>query len=141
MVNYVYRVGRDALKKLLEFLKAIPESTEGIAGDAIRVLGLFYGVLWQSELLSEMIALRVTLGEPEESVSFRDVERAVKMLEERGIVSVEDRLRASLSNVRGVPDKLVKLVGYPELLKVLVVDERMQRYLIARRGILRRGNS
>jgi len=106
------------------FLQAT-HGVEEVSGDILRVLYMFFGRLWFSEIVDEVNAFRSTLGLG--TVEPRVVREALKLLEREGAVKIEESVRASLA--RGaVPDLLVSLVPDHELVPMLASDERIRRY-------------
>lgn len=113
-------MGLDA-SRLLEARSGV----EAVAGDVLRVLYMFFGRLWLSEVVAEVNAFRRSVGD--DPVEPGVVEEAVRLLERSGLVNLERGVRASLS--RGsVPDTLVGLAPIPHVLGALSGDERIARY-------------
>ncbi len=111
------------------------DGLEFLMGDIIRVLCLYLGRLWLSELVSELEGFRRTLGTPL-IPSASEVERAVNELAKAGIVEVEERLKSVLLT-GSMPDLMVKLRNYNRVLDFVRRDQRYNKYVELRERAFR----
>ena len=103
--------------------------------DSIRVLAVYNGVSWRSELIPDLLRLYQFLGRLE-VVNSRLVDEALDKLESEGLVTVEDRVRGSWLRPGTVTDKLVRLVDLPTTIGILRRDQTFARYMHERyRGV------
>ncbi len=94
-------------------------------GDVLRVLYLFSRSLWLPEIASELEGFVRTLGE--RAYSLREVEEAVRKLEELGLVKTKRGIRASIAE-REEETILVTLSSEESLISMLASDEKVRRY-------------
>lgn len=107
-----------------------------LMGDVIRVLSLYFGQLWLSELHLELEGFRASLGESN-SISEDELSRAIDKLKKYNIIHVEERPRSSLLT-GSVPDKMIKLVDFEGVLNTVRRDKRYTRYIELREQILKK---
>ena len=106
-----------------------------ILGDVIRVLALYRGKLWLSEIIMELSSFRRTLSDT--VPSDRDVVEAVRKLCSLGLVKMHKRLRADLFKSKGIEDYLVEL-AIPLYEVWSIGDSRLNRYINVRNSVLGR---
>lgn len=116
------RSGRDELSKLKL--------------DIIRVLAIFNGVSWASELIPDIVKLRGGILD----YPLRDdlLEKALHDLESEDLILTEPRLRGMITSRRTYEDKLVKLRDLKAAKRALVGDEIYRMYLSRQMEIFRR---
>ncbi len=119
-----------------DILSCASSPRERLMGDILRVLGLSLGRLWLAELAAEIAAFRETLGFSEPT-SRKELVDAVMSLAGLGLVTVEERIRATYSG--GENDLLVGVVDFDELSNALMDDEAYNRYRSILDGIFGRG--
>ena len=105
---------------------------EMILGDVIRVLALYRGKLWLSEIIMELSSFRRTLGDT--VPSDKDVIEAVRKLSSLGLVKMHKRLRADLFRSKGIEDYLVEL-NVPLYEVWGRGDSRLNKYVNVRNSI------
>jgi len=105
-----------------------------LMGDIIRVLSLYFGQLWLSELILELKGFRASLGD-NQAIDEDEFERAIDKLRTYNVINVEERLRSSLLS-GSVPDKMVKLINLEEVYNAVKDDERYVKYIKLRESIL-----
>jgi hypothetical protein len=106
--------------------------------DSIRVLAVYNGVSWRSELIPDLLRLYRFLGRLE-VVDSRLVDEALDRLEFEGLVTVEERVRGSWLRPGTITDKLVRLVDLATTMGILRSDQTYARYVHERyRGVRER---
>ena len=113
-------MGVEAIKEILQ--------REDLKSDVIRVLGIFGGSLWLSEVEDEIKAMNGSMGVQLQG----DVKKAVEELEKEGIVTLDYRPKGDLSG-KSVREYLVKLKDLSATLMALAGDEKYRRYINVRR--------
>jgi len=103
--------------RIAEYMAKRPE------GDVLRVLGMFGGALWLSEIEDEVRSMNSSLNEE----TTGDVRKAVNNLAREGIVTVERRERSDLSG-KTIKDHLVRLCEWREVVVILARDEKFRKY-------------
>jgi|Deesub1362B_J571_1020462.scaffolds.fasta_scaffold00003_696 hypothetical protein len=101
-----------------------------LAGDVIRVLNLFNGVLWMKEIESEILTMYSLVGGQGDLDRLKDI---IHKLSDDGIVSIEEMIRASFTVSE--KDYLVKLIDRFATHKVLMEDNRFREYIKARKDL------
>ena len=129
------------MKSMEDKLKEVLSSDEEnyvLMADIVRVLALYYGVLWMGEIVNEIKSFRSTIeGVDVEELDANAVRKAVEALKEMGIISYEIKTRSSFTGITPVTDLLVKLVDHSLTLNMLASDERFRRYLVEREKVFR----
>ncbi|MEM2153549.1 MAG: hypothetical protein QXE05_01990 [Nitrososphaeria archaeon] len=115
----------------INFLKKPENEIELLMSDIIRVLGLLLGRLWLSELSSEVLAFRESVGRPLE-FSDRDLQLAIRRLKDLNIVNIEEGLRATFGKPE--PDILVGLNVAVPIIEFLSKDDDIKKYKMLLRG-------
>jgi len=95
--------------------------------DSMRVLALYNGVSWRSELIPDLLTLYQFLGR-HEAVNSRLVDEALDKLESEGLVTVEERVRGSWLRPGTFTDKLIRLVDLATTTEILRRDETFATY-------------
>lgn len=113
------------MKGFTDVLSGASSPHERLMGDILRVLGLSLGRLWLAELAAEIAAFRETLGFSEPA-NRKELVAAVMSLAGLGLVTVEERIRATYSG--GEKDLLVGVVDFNGLSSALRDDEAYNRY-------------
>ncbi|HDI31276.1 MAG TPA: hypothetical protein ENF80_00495 [Thermofilum sp.] len=112
--------------KIIGYMSKSPE------GDILRVLGMFGGSLWLSEIEDEIRSMNSSLNI--ETVG--NVKGGIKNVGKDGIVNVEKRERGSLSGT-SISDYLVKLNKWHEVILVLSGDKKFRDYNTLRSSLYR----
>lgn len=99
-------------------------------GDVIRVLGMFGGSLWLSEIEVEVRAMNESLG----LGAGGGLREAVERLAGKGLVELEERIRSDLSG-REFREPLVRLKNYYAIIPKLLRDEKYLEYARLRRSL------
>lgn len=115
----------------INFLKKPENEIELLMSDIVRVLGLLLGRLWLSELSSEVLAFRESVGRPLE-FSDKDLQLAIRRLKDLNIVNIEEGLRATFGNPE--PDILVGLNVAVPIIEFLSKDDDIKKYKMLLRG-------
>ena len=104
--------------------------------DVVRVLTVFNGVSWMTEIISDVVKIH---GYALDYVPTDELlDEALSELESKGIVSVESRKRGSFPS-RGVyEDKLIRINDLRAAKKALAEDEVYKGYLSRQRETIRR---
>lgn len=113
-----------------DFIKNILE-TDILAGDVLRVLTLFNGVLWESEVRWEIKAMDSTLGI---DIELSDLSRKLSLLAEKNIIVIDKRIKGSLSD-ENMEDNLIKLMDPYMLFKILKEDSKLMEYVDIRKKV------
>lgn len=119
-------MNKDIIKKILE--------EDELAGDIIRVLVLYSNVLWESEIKWEIESMNSTL---DIKTDFSKFDEKLDLLSRNGLIVMERRIRGSLSGVN--PEEyLIKLVNPSGVVDVLKFDDKIRRYIEARREVYKK---
>jgi len=106
--------------------------------DSIRILAVYNGVSWRSELIPDLLRLYRFLGRLE-VVNSRLVDEALDKLESEGLITVEEKVRGSWLRPGTVTDKLVRLVDLATTIGILRRNQTFARYVHERyRGVRER---
>lgn len=105
---------RDALQRLM--------------GDVIRVLGVYHGVSWRTELIQDLQKFYNVLEKPE-IIDVKALDEALDRLESGKLIKVEDRLRGRPMSRGTYKDKLIHLTDLSEAKRALDRDPDYQRYM------------
>lgn len=105
-----------------------------LAGDVIRVLVLFNGVLWEREIKWEVEAMNTTLNisQNTEKIGYK-----ISFLAGKGIVTVEKRRRGTIYT-EFEEDNLVKLTDLALTSYIVAEDEKLSQYIRIRYEIYRK---
>jgi len=96
--------------------------------DSMRILALYNGVSWRSELIPDLLMLYRFLDRLE-AVNSRLVDEALDKLESEGLVTVEERVRGSWLTPGTFTDKLIRLVDLATATEILRRDETFVRFV------------
>jgi hypothetical protein len=94
--------------------------------DVLRVLVVYSGSSWKSELVQELPLLRAFRGEP--GVAGGRIEEALGRLEKEGLVRVEKRVRADMGASSGVEDELITLLDLSATRSAMAKDRVLSSY-------------
>lgn len=106
-----------------------------LMGDILRVLSLYFGQLWLSELFLELEGFRASLGD-DKAIDEDEFKKAIVHLRSYNIINVEERLRSSLLS-GSVPDKMIKLVDFEDIFNAIKDDKRYTKYVELRENVLK----
>ena len=95
--------------------------------DVIRVLAIFNGVSWISEIIPDIVKLRGRV--PDYALTDTLLDRALEELRSGGLVIVESRRRGMFPSKGVYEDKLVKLRDLGAVRRALAGDEIYKGYL------------
>jgi len=96
--------------------------------DSMRILALYNGVSWRSELIPDLLMLYRFLDRLE-AVNSRLVDEALDKLESEELVTVEERVRGSWLRLGTFTDKLIRLVDLATATEILRRDETFVRFV------------
>jgi len=96
--------------------------------DILRILSVFYGVLWKTEISQDLIKFYRTIGEPE-IVNPKMIDEAIKNLENLGLIKTEERIRGIPLSTKTYQDLLVHLTDKFATKKILQKDEKYRKYI------------
>jgi len=99
-----------------------------LMADSIRVLAIYNGVSWKSEVIPDLIKLYRFLGVLK-PLDPKSLDEALEKLEAEGLVSIEKRMRGAFDRPCTFEDKLIRLVDSKEALKALRRDEKFMNYI------------
>jgi len=98
-----------------------------LMGDIIRVLTLYFGQLWFTELLMELEGFRRSLNEFQ-GLNEDEVREAINELESIGLIKVERRFKSTLFS-ESIPDLMIKINNLTEIKNIISNDKRLNKYL------------
>jgi hypothetical protein len=123
--------------EVIEVLKLENESElTKIAANIIRVLTVYYGVCWRTELPEDLMKFYKSMNY--EPLNLDLMDEAVNYLEAKGVVSIEYRKRGELLNKNVYVDKLIKLRDFNAAIKALQKDEVFIKYRFKRAESIRK---
>ncbi|MCD6529305.1 hypothetical protein J7L06_03340 [Candidatus Bathyarchaeota archaeon] len=99
-----------------------------LMADSIRVLAVYHGVSWKSEVIPDLIKLYRFLGVLK-PLNPKDLDKALERLKAEGLVSIERRVRGAFDNPWTFEDELIRLVDSKETLRALREDEKFMNYV------------
>jgi len=114
IVNVLAREGESKLYRMM--------------ADSMRILALYNGVSWRSELIPDLLTLYQFLDRLE-AVNSRLVDEALDKLESEGLLTVEERVRGSWLRPGTFTDKLIRLVDLATATEILRRDETFVRFV------------
>jgi len=103
-----------------------------LKGDVLRVLSIFGGSLWLSEIEDEIKAMNYSMGVEVSG----NVKEAVEELQKEGLVDLDYRTRGSLSG-RDIKEYLVRLKQVEVVMAALANDRKYRDYLRLRYETMR----
>lgn len=121
--------------KILDLLNSGDEF-EQLMGDVLRVLALYNGVLWSSELYRELITFHSTLGE-KEIKDVKNINIAVSKLVEMEILKTDERLKASLTSVGATKEPLIFIANREAIRGIILNDSKLKKFITERNRIFR----
>ncbi len=125
---------------MVEVLKSENESElNKIAANIIRVLAIYYGVCWRTELSEDLMKFYKSMNY--EPLNLDLMDKAVSYLEAKGVVSIEYRKRGELLNKNVYVDKLIKLKDFNATVKTLQKDEVFIKYRFKRAETIKKALS
>lgn len=104
--------------------------------DVIRVLAIFNGVSWVSEIIPDIMKIHGYVLEyfPTDEI----LNRALRELESSEIILIESRKRGDFFTGKVYEDKLIKLKDLMAARKALAGDEVYKDYVLKQRETIRR---
>ncbi len=123
------------LREKIEELKNRDDEFGKLQLDVIRVLTIFNGILWKSEIIPDIMKIHGHVMDylPTEKM----LEKVLEQLKADGIIDVEVRERGMMLS-RGVyKDKLIKLLNLGEAKALLASDKVYREYLGRKMEMLR----
>ena len=94
------------------FIKASEDDVSSLMLDILRILSVFHGVLWKTEISQDLIKFYKTLGEPE-IINPKMIDIAIKNLEKMGLIRTEQRVRGMAFSTKTYQDLLCLLYTSP----------------------------
>ena len=125
--------GRELVKVLAEEEKS---ELNKLAANLLRVLAVYHGVCWRTELPKDLTKFYRFAGRPD-LMNLGLLDEAIGYLESKGLVSVEYRRRGELLSKETYVDKLVKLRDVEEARRLLQRDEAFNKYRFERTKAIR----
>ncbi len=123
----------DLETKVLNLLNSENEF-EQLMGDILRVLALYNGVLWSSELYRELVTFHSTLGE-REIKDVKNIDNAVSRLVEMEILKTDERLKASLAGVGATKEPLIFIADREAIRGIILNDSKLKKFITERNRI------
>jgi len=99
-----------------------------LMADSIRILAVYNGVSWKSEVIPDLIKLYRFLGVLK-PLDPKELDKALEKLEAEGLISVEKRVRGAFDRPWTFEDELIRLVDSRETLKALRRDGKFMNYV------------
>lgn len=96
--------------------------------DVLRVLVVDNGVSWKSELIQDLALLYSFKGGPE-TVDEGKLDEALRELEKERLVRVEEKVKATLGEPKGVRDELISLADFRPTQIALSKDRVLTSYM------------
>jgi hypothetical protein len=122
----------DIIGKVESILKAGDESELGrMKADIVRVLTVYRGVSWKSELYMDLGKLLDFLGRPY-TVKANLLDEALNSLKSDEIITIEDRTRGILMQEGTYVDQLIHLNDYLKVRSILYKDPIFNSYMYSR---------
>ena len=116
-----------------DIIREILRSDE-LAGDILRVLTLFNGVLWQREIRWEVEAMNSTLRR---TLDINRIDDKIHLLTEAGLINLEKRPYSTISG-EIYEDNLVRLTNMELVLNIMLNDKKLREYIKIRYEIYKR---
>lgn len=111
--------------------KAGEDAVSSLMLDILRILSVFYGVLWKTEISQDLIKFYRTIGELE-IVNPKMIDEAIKNLENMGLIKTEKRIRGMPLSTQTYQDLLVHLTDKFATKKILQKDKKYRKYILKR---------
>lgn len=118
----------DTVNEILKKEKS--DQLYSVAADVLRALVILHGSAWQSDLMDTLTGLwSIKSLELDEMIGREDVvPKAIKLLNEKGLVRSEERLRGDLSRQEPVKDELHTATNLITLIRLFTVDSLIEKY-------------
>ncbi|MBS7654965.1 hypothetical protein KEJ50_00445 [Candidatus Bathyarchaeota archaeon] len=117
-----------------EVIKVLASENESeltkLAANIIRVLTVYYGVCWKTELPEDLMKFYNFMKE--EALNLDLMNEAIDYLEAKGVIVTEYRKRGELLDRSIYVDKLIKLKDLNLVIKILQKDEPFIKYRFKR---------
>ncbi len=104
--------------------------------NVVRVLAVYKGVSWKTELFEDLTKLLEFLGQPN-IVKSRILDEALTSLTLDGIVTVEERPRGAMLEEGSYKDQLIRLNDLANVKSALHKDPAFTRYIQSRDKMIR----
>jgi len=125
------------LEKIERMLNSAGETEIGkMKVNVIRVLAVYKGVSWRTELFLDLAKLLKFLGQPE-SIKPRILDKALGSLSSDGIITVEDKTRGAMLEKGVCTDQLIRLNDFAKVKSVLEKDPVFAQYTDNRDRIIK----
>ena len=113
------------MEEFLDKLYSSNDEADKTVLDILRVLIVFNGVIWKSEIFDSI--LKVRRGHIDYLPTPDLVKKAIKILREKNIIDVEERPRGDLTTGKITKDLLIKLKD-PRVNSFMLRDEILKEY-------------
>ena len=107
---------------------------EQLMGDVLRVLALYNGVLWSSELRRELFTFHSALGE-KGIEDVKNIDIAVSKLVEMKILKTDERLKASLADKGFTKELLIFITNQEVIRSIILKDSKLKKFIAERERI------
>ncbi|MEM3381309.1 MAG: hypothetical protein QXO75_01720 [Nitrososphaerota archaeon] len=122
----------DVTGKVESILNVSDESElSKMKADIVRVLTVYRGVLWRSELFIDIGKLLDFLGRPY-TVKANVIDEALNSLKSDGVITIEDRTRGIMLQEGTYVDQLIHLNDYAKVRSILYKDSIFNSYMYSR---------
>ena len=108
----------------------------GLMADLIRVLAIYRGVSWRSELIYDLLKFYRFLNRSE-TISLGLLDEALNQLKAEGLINIEERVRGFLMRPGTYLDKFIQINDLGAVMRVLAVDQIFVSYVHAREKKIR----
>jgi len=126
-----------ALEKIERMLRSAGETELGkMKMNVIRVLAVYKGVSWRTELFLDLAKLLEFLDQPE-IIKPRILDKALGSLSSDGIITVEDKTRGAMLEKGVYTDQLIRLNDLTKVKSVLEKDPVFAQYTHNRDRIIK----
>jgi len=117
-----------ALEKIERTLSnAVETELNKMKINVVRVLAVYKGVSWKTELFLDLAKLSEFLGQPD-TIKPRILDKALGSLSSDGIITVEDKTRGSMLEKGVYTDQLIRLNDLAKVKSVLEKDPVFVQY-------------
>jgi len=117
-----------ALEKIERMLSnAVETELNKMKINVVRVLAVYKGVSWKTELFLDLAKLSKFLGQPD-TIKPRILDKALGSLSSDGIITVEDKTRGSMLEKGVYTDQLIRLNDLAKVKSVLEKDPVFVQY-------------
>ncbi|MCD6457951.1 MAG: hypothetical protein B6U95_00515 [Thermofilum sp. ex4484_82] len=124
------------IKSIVEKLKNREDDLGRLKLDIMRVLTIFNGVLWESEIISDIVKVHNYVMDyvPSED----SLKKALKELKKEGVITIEERERGSTFSSETYKDRLIKLSNLRDAKIALMSDSVYRNYMARKMEMIRR---